>query len=89
MLGAIEQQSTVDRVEAGQAAGGTVLRDGGLIDNEQFPEARTLLAAIIAVDESDDGLYQQECFGPIIYLVKTADTARSIEARLVGQAMVR
>jgi phenylacetic acid degradation protein paaN len=79
VLGAIGQQSTVDRVDAARAAGGTVLRDGGPIDNERFPEARTCSPTIIAVDESDDGLYQQECFGPIIYLVKTADTARSIE----------
>ena len=79
VLGAIGQQSTVDRVDAARAAGGTVLREGGPIDNERFPEARTCSPAIIAVDESDDGLYQQECFGPIIYLVKTASTCRSIE----------
>lgn len=79
VLGAIGQQSTVDRVKAARAAGGTVLRDGGPIDNERFPDARTCSPTIIVVDEGDEALYQQECFGPIIYLVKTASTARSIE----------
>lgn len=79
VLGAIGQQSTVDRVTAARAAGGTVLREGGPIDNERFPDARTCSPTIIAVDEGDEAIYQQECFGPIIYLVKTASTARSIE----------
>ena len=79
VLGAIGQQSTVDRVTAARAAGGTVLREGGPIDNERFPDARTCSPTIIAVDEGDESIYQQECFGPIIYLIKTASTARSIE----------
>jgi phenylacetic acid degradation protein paaN len=79
ILGAVQNPATIDRVEAARSAGGTVLRDGGPVDNEHFPEARTCSPLIIQVDEGDDRLYQQECFGPIIYIVRTRSTARSIE----------
>ncbi len=79
ILGAVQNPATVGRVDAARRAGGTVLREGGPIDNEVFPEARTCSPVVIQVEEGDEPLYQQECFGPIIYIVRTRDTARSIE----------
>ena len=79
ILGAVQNPATVERVDAARQAGGTVLREGGPIDNEHFPEARTCSPVVIQVEEGDEPLYQQECFGPIIYIVRTADTTRSIE----------
>jgi phenylacetic acid degradation protein paaN len=87
ILGAVQNPATIDRVEAARSAGGTVLRDGGPIDNEHFPDARTCSPLIVQVDEGDESLYQQECFGPIIYIVRTKDTARSIE--LASSAAIR
>ena len=87
ILGAVQNPATIDRVEAARSAGGTVLRDGGPIDNEHFPDARTCSPLIVQVDEGDEALYQQECFGPIIYIVRTKDTARSIE--LASSAAIR
>ncbi len=79
VLGAVQNEATIKRVEAAAAAAGTILRQGGPIENERFPDARTCSPTIVQVDEGDEAIYQQECFGPIIFLVKTASTARSIE----------
>ncbi len=79
VLGAVQNEATIKRVQDCSSAGGAILRKGGPIENERFPEARTCSPTIIQVEEGDEALYQQECFGPIIYIVKTAGTARSIE----------
>jgi len=79
VLGAVQNEATLKRVEAGAEAAGTILRQGGPVENERFPDARTCSPTIVQVEEGDEAIYQQECFGPIIFIVKTANTTRSIE----------
>jgi phenylacetic acid degradation protein paaN len=83
VCGAIQSQRTLDRVEQAKqeavAAGGSVLREATPVENERFPEARTCTPLIIKIDESQLEQFDREMFGPIVYIISTADTSRSVE----------
>jgi phenylacetic acid degradation protein paaN len=78
ILGAIQNPQTKERVDAAAAEGGRVLREPKPVTNETFPEARICSPLILAVDASDEKLFMREMFGPVVYVVATADTTESI-----------
>ena len=79
VLGGIQSADTAERIDAARSSATTILRDSAAIDNERFPGSRTATPLILQVDASDASQYQREAFGPIVYIVRTADTAESIE----------
>ncbi len=79
VLGAVQSPATLQRQGSAKTAGGTMLRDCVAVPHEHFPEARVSSPLIMQVDEADTALYEQECFGPVVYVVKTASTAESIQ----------
>jgi phenylacetic acid degradation protein paaN len=78
VLGAIQSEATVKRIEQAKADGGEVLRDSERVPNEVFPDARQHSPVILKVDASQRDLYMREMFGPIVYLVATDSTDQSI-----------
>ena len=78
VLGAVQSQATLDRQGSAKTAGGTMLRDCTAVPHEHFPNAQLSSPLIMQVDEADTALYEHECFGPVIYIVKTASSQRSI-----------
>jgi len=78
ILGAIQSDRTLDRVGGAGAAGGTVLRESSAVANERFPGARVRSPMVVTVSADRKDLFAREVFGPIVYLVETADTAESI-----------
>lgn len=77
-LGAIQNQTTLQRVNATTNMGGRVILKPGKIENSDFPKARICTPAIIEVDAGDEDIYGNEIFGPVIVIVKTKDTRQSI-----------
>lgn len=78
-LGAIQSEITLNRVKGANALGGTVVLESKTIVNEEFKDARIATPAVIVIDEADYKHYNNECFGPIVFVVKTASTERSVE----------
>jgi phenylacetic acid degradation protein paaN len=78
VLGAVQSEATMERLSDAATSGGTVLRESASIDNERFPDARTATPLIMQTDAADTDAYQQEIFGPVTYIVRTADTDESI-----------
>ena len=78
-LGAIQNPSTVKRANSVKDLDATVLLEPKAIANAEFPEARTCSPVVVEVDAKDSGIYQEELFGPIVLIIKTKDTAQSIE----------
>jgi len=76
VCGAIQSEATASRIAS---HGGQVLRSSASIENERFPDARTATPLIMQVDASDRNVYEEEEFGPIVFIVRTADTAEAIE----------
>jgi phenylacetic acid degradation protein paaN len=78
VLGAIQSERTVQRIDEAAGDGGKVLRESEALANEHFPEARVHSPLIIQIDAERTDLFQREMFGPIVYVVVTDDTDHSI-----------
>ena len=79
-LGAIQNDITSTRVKSVEAAAGSSVALSSMnIVNLEFPDARTASPTVIAVDASDKKSWKHECFGPIVFVVKTQSAAQSLE----------
>lgn len=79
VLGAIQNENTANRIATAKSEGGEVLRESESVENEMFPNARVHSPLILKTDASRDDLFMREMFGPIVYIVATANTDQSIE----------
>lgn len=78
-LGAIQNDATTQRVRSVEAlAGAAVVLPSMAIENAEFPDARTASPAVIAVDAADIAQWKHECFGPIVFVVKTTSAEHSL-----------
>ncbi|MGY8753833.1 MAG: phenylacetic acid degradation protein PaaN [Phycisphaerales bacterium] len=76
VLGAIQNHATAERIDS---ADGKVLREGVAIEHAMFGEARTRSVKIIKLDASQKEIFEQEMFGPLVYIIATDSTDQSIE----------
>lgn len=79
VLGAIQNETTLRRIDQARRDGGQVLRESTALRDEQYPEARIRSPLILRVNAADESLYMREMFGPIAYVIATDSTAQSIE----------
>jgi phenylacetic acid degradation protein paaN len=77
ILGAVQNEATLARVAAARKLG-RVVRDSATAPVTGFDNARTASPLVLAVDARDETAWGEERFGPISFVVKTADTADSI-----------
>ena len=78
-LGAIQNDITSTRVKSVEAAAGSSVALASMnIVNPEFPDARTASPTVIAVDAADVNSWKHECFGPIVFVVKTESAAHSL-----------
>ncbi len=84
VLGAIQNETTLKRVDEAKNAGGEVLREPAPVENEAFPDARLASPLIMKIDASEEDVYMQERFGPVAYLVATDSTEQSIALAAKG-----
>jgi phenylacetic acid degradation protein paaN len=84
VLGAIQSEATLKRLESAPGQGGDVVLSSKIITHPQFAGARVRTPTIIKVRAGDEDVYQQEMFGPIVYIVVTENTDDSIERATRG-----
>ena len=78
-LGAIQNDITSTRVKSVEAAAGSSVALASMnIVNPEFPDARMASPTVIAVDAADVKSWKHECFGPIVFVVKTESAAHSL-----------
>lgn len=77
-LGAIQSELTLNRVKGANTLGGTLVLESKTIINEEFKDARIATPAVIVIDEKDYAHYNKECFGPILFVIKTTSTVASV-----------
>jgi len=76
VLGAIQNQTTADRIDSVE---GEVLREGTSIEHAMFGSARTRSIKIVKLDASQRDIFEQEMFGPLVYIIATDSTQHSID----------
>jgi phenylacetic acid degradation protein paaN len=78
ILGGIVNPAVVNRLELATEYGDVVL-ESRAIKHPQYEDAVIRTPLLVAIDAEDEGVYGRECFGPVSFLVRTADTKQSIE----------
>ncbi len=78
ILGGIVNQAVVNRLELAEEYGDVVLPSRA-IKHPAYDDAVVRTPLLVAIDAKDEGVYAKECFGPVSFLVRTADTKESIE----------
>jgi acyl-CoA reductase-like NAD-dependent aldehyde dehydrogenase len=73
-LGNVQNDATIKRISQLQ---GNVLLAPQKVENPEAPNARIQSPTLIATEASAN-LYKDECFGPMVFLVKTENTIESV-----------
>jgi phenylacetic acid degradation protein paaN len=77
-LGAIQADATYKRLQDAKALGGKILLESMPIKNEEFADARVASPTVIELDRTQSDVFNHECFGPIVFVVKTKSTEDSL-----------
>jgi phenylacetic acid degradation protein paaN len=83
VLGAIATDATLHRIDEENAKPG-VVRASTTLTHPEFPGARVRSPLVAVVDAADRARYDREAFGPIAFVVRTADTAESLRLATSG-----
>jgi len=78
-LGSIQNDQTIKRIKDGGDFGGVTLTNISQVVNPEFENARTFAPQVIKTDEDNFDAYGHECFGPIVFVVKTSNREKSLE----------
>lgn len=79
LLGALQSDTTLERVEGLKDINGKLLLDSAPIENPEFPKVRGRTPAILEIKPESKEIYENEQFGPISFIIPAKDTAESIE----------
>ncbi len=77
-LGAIQSDLTSKRLADSKNLGGKVILESMPIKNEEFADARVASPTVIELDRTQGSVFNHECFGPIVFVIKTDSTADSL-----------
>lgn len=77
VLGAIASPATSERISA-SAQVGRLVHASQKVAHPQFPQAVLQTPQLVALTEADGAIYNQECFGPVAYLVAVKDGAAAL-----------
>ncbi|MCB9252264.1 MAG: aldehyde dehydrogenase family protein [Flavobacteriales bacterium] len=83
-LGCVQNDHTVKRVEGVSMAVGKTISDAKEFKMPDFKTARTRSIKVLAVDSGKQEIFQKEVFGPMVFVIKTESTSKSIELALRG-----
>ncbi len=77
-LGAIQTEATLKRTKDAKNNGGKLILDTKAIKNEEFADARIATPVVIEVSKEQKNIFSEECFGPILFVVKTDGLENSL-----------
>lgn len=77
-LGAIQSDLTAKRLADSKTLGGKVLLESMAIKNDEFADARVASPTLIELNRTQGSVFNHECFGPIVFVIKTDSTADSL-----------
>ncbi|MFY0674324.1 MAG: phenylacetic acid degradation protein PaaN [Bacteroidia bacterium] len=86
VLGAIQNDVTLDRLNNTNKYEAEVALETTNVDSPQFENARVGSASVLVVDGDKVETYEQELFGPIVFVIKTKSTEDSVaKAKKMGE----
>ncbi len=79
VLGAVQNEITLARIENAEALGGRLLLSSSAVRNEEFANSRTVSPVLMEAEASENHIFESELFGPIAIAIRTRDTDESIK----------
>jgi phenylacetic acid degradation protein paaN len=77
LLGAIVNENVLNRLELSTRYGKTLLASRAMA-HPAYPDAVVRTPALVELEAEDGDVFGRECFGPVSFVVRTADTAESL-----------
>lgn len=77
LLGGIVNDGVVSRLDAASSAG-DVLVASRTVTHPAYDDATVRTPTLLRLTADDSDVYENECFGPVAYLIETDDTEQSI-----------
>ncbi|MGI8522724.1 MAG: phenylacetic acid degradation protein PaaN [Nocardioides sp.] len=78
LLGGVVNRGVLERLESARDHG-EVLVASREVQHPSYADATVRTPTLIGVSAKDSDVYEQECFGPVAYLISTAGTDESID----------
>jgi phenylacetic acid degradation protein paaN len=85
VLGAIQNEDILHRIDESRGLGEVVV-DSKPLQHPQFEKARVRTPLLMKTNASKEWTFMRELFGPIAFVIATANTAQSIEIAKRGAA---
>lgn len=79
VVGAVQSDATMKRIESVKSLGGKVLLESGAVLNPDFPNVRSASPVLMEVSASKKDIFEKEMFGPIAFVIPTDNTEQSLE----------
>ncbi len=79
LLGGVVNDGVLDRLSAIGSGAGKVAIESRAVVHPAFADAVVRTPTVLRVDAVDRASYEQECFGPVSYLIATSSTDEAIE----------
>lgn len=86
-FGAIQNSQTLHRVSSIASGAATVVRASGSVTQPGFEHARTATPVVLRVEQEQTELYENECFGPIVFVVPTDGFEQAVQRAARGIGM--
>ncbi|GAB4415045.1 MAG: phenylacetic acid degradation protein PaaN [Bacteroidia bacterium] len=79
VLGAVQQEATLDRAVQARTLGGRLLLDSKVVENAEFPQARMTSPLVLEVEASRRDLIGKEVFGPVAMVIPVDSTRHAVQ----------
>ncbi len=77
-LGGIQNDQTLARINQAGDFGGRMVLDNLSVASDEFENARVASPKLVILEANQMETYSNECFGPMVFAIKTANTDHSI-----------
>ncbi len=78
LLGGVVNEGVLSRLDAAGSGSGEVLVESRAVQHPAFDGAVVRTPTLVRLSVDDKATYEQECFGPVAYLITTSGTDESI-----------
>jgi phenylacetic acid degradation protein paaN len=78
LLGGVVNAGVLDRLSQVGQSGADVVIESREVMHPSYADAIVRTPTVLVVDVADRAVYEQECFGPVAYLIRTGSTEESV-----------
>ncbi len=86
-FGCVQNDTTLKKIKEISMSLGTSVHEGKPFKMPEFENARTHSVRVMSVDSGKQEIFQREIFGPMVFVIKTENTYKSLDLAMRGIEM--